>query len=134
MVQRSHSIDDSLIEEQFVRASGPGGQNVNKVSSAVQLRYHLSRATIDPAFRTRLIRLAGHHATLDGDIVIHAARFRSQAHNRTDARARLEALFHKASVRPKKRIATAPSRASRERRLAEKRARGELKRQRRQAD
>ena len=130
-MSRGPLIDESLIEERFVRSPGPGGQNVNKVATAVQLRYALSRAVMPEEMRRRLIRLAGARATRDGDLVIEASRFRSQAQNRVDARERLIALLRKAAARPRARIATTPTRGARERRLKEKRARSELKRQRR---
>ena len=130
-MSRGPLIDESLIEERFVRSPGPGGQNVNKVATAVQLRYALSRAVIPEEMRRRLIRLAGSRATREGDLVIEASRFRSQAQNRFDARERLIALLRKAAARPRARIATTPTRGARERRLKEKRARSELKRQRR---
>ena len=131
MSQSPLFIDESLIEECFVRSPGPGGQNVNKVATAVQLRYALSRAALPEDMRRRLVRIAGSHLTRDGALIIEASRFRSQAQNRTDARERLIALLRKAAVRPRPRIATSPTRGARERRLQEKRQRSELKRQRR---
>jgi ribosome-associated protein len=128
---RGPLIDESLIEEHFVRSPGPGGQNVNKVATAVQLRYALARAALPEDMRRRLVRLAGSHVTRDGDLVIEASRFRSQVQNRADARERLAALLRKAAMRPRTRIATTPTRAARERRLKEKRQRSDLKRQRR---
>jgi ribosome-associated protein len=128
------SIDESALREQFVRAPGPGGQNVNKVATAVQLRYDTVRAALPPDVRRRLAALAGSMLTRDGDLVIHASRFRSQARNRADARARLAALLQKAATRPRPRIATAPGTAAIERRLQAKRQRAMLKRDRRELD
>lgn len=128
------SIDESLVQEQFVRAPGPGGQNVNKVATAVQLRYDVGRAAMPDDMRRRLALLAGSMMTRDGTLLIQANRHRSQAQNRDDARARLLVLLRKAAIRPRPRIATAPTRASRERRLQDKRRRAMLKRVRREDD
>src|SRR5271157_3504905 len=121
-------IDESEIVESFVRASGPGGQNVNKVASAVELRFDARRSpSLPDDVATRLINLAGSRATQDGVIVIFAQRFSSQPRNREDARARLAALIEKAQEREKPRRATRPTRASKVRRLDEKSRRGEIK-------
>jgi ribosome-associated protein len=112
-----------------VRASGPGGQNVNKVSSAVELRFDASKsAVLDSEVRERLKRIAGSRMTADGVILIDARRFRTQAKNREDARERLIELIRSALVRPKRRRKTRPSTASRERRIDTKRRRSETKR------
>ena len=128
------SIDESLIQEQFVRAPGPGGQNVNKVATAVQLRYDVARAALPADVKRRLAAVAGSLMTREGALVIQANRHRSQARNRLDARTRLLELLQKASVRPKKRIATRPSAAAHERRLQAKQRRGLIKRERRVLD
>ena len=128
-------IDESEIVENFVRSSGPGGQNVNKVASAVELRFDARRSPSLPNdVAIRLIKLAGARATQDGVIVIFAQRFASQSRNREDARSRLAALLAKAHERVKPRIATRPSLASRARRLDQKTRRGAVKSLRRRTN
>jgi ribosome-associated protein len=122
------SIDEGELEERFVRASGPGGQNVNKVSSAVQLRFDVRRSPSLPAeVRQRLERLAGRRLTRDGVLVIMAQRHRTQERNRQDALDRLTELIREASVAPKPRRPTRPTRGSKERRLATKKNRSTIK-------
>lgn len=129
------TIGEDELSESFQRAPGPGGQNVNKVASAVQLRFDAARSPgLDDPIRERLRRLAGRRMNADGVILIEAHRYRTQARNRDDARARLFELLRQAAVPPKARKATRPSAATRERRLRDKRARGEVKRARRARD
>ncbi len=121
-------IDERDIDLQFIRASGPGGQNVNQVASAVQLRFDVRgcRSLTEPV-RNRLIRLAGRRVNADGVLVIDARRFRTQSQNRQDAMDRLLALLREAAVPPRPRRPTKPSRASVRRRLDQKRQRAKTK-------
>lgn len=123
-ITSSLSIPDSAVKEHFVRAPGPGGQNVNKSATAVQLRFDAKNCeAIDAETFNRLRQLAGHRMTRDGEIVIQAHRYRSQDDNRRDARERLIRLLRQAATRPKRRKRTRPGRAARERRLQSKKIR-----------
>ncbi len=131
-INNSISLGEDEIQEQFVRSSGPGGQNVNKVATAVQLRFDVAHSpNLPEAVRERLKRLAGRRLTIDGVLIIDARRFRTRERNRHDALERLVALIQKAAVAPRPRKATRPTAASKRRRLEGKVQRGALKRGRR---
>ena len=126
------AIHENEVKLNFIRSSGPGGQNVNKVATAVQLRFDVKNTpSLSEAVRSRLIRLAGDKMTKDGILIIQAGRFRRQERNRQDALERLIKLIQKAAVQPKTHIKSKPTSASKNRILAAKRRRGELKRMRR---
>ncbi len=128
-------IDEAEIDERFIRSTGPGGQNVNKVATAVQLRFDVMRNRSLPDYvRQRLIRLAGSRITDDGVLIIEARRHRTQLQNRRDARERLSALISKAAERPKRRIPTKPTHSSKLKRLDSKKKRARIKTLRKNPD
>ena len=129
MLRVSHNlaIDEDDIDIAFVRASGPGGQNVNKLATAAQLRFDTNRIALPEDARARLARLAGQRMTKEGVIVIHAQRFRTQERNRADAIDRLLELLRESLVRPTPRRATKPTLGSKQRRLEGKKRRGDIK-------
>ena len=130
-VTHSITIDEAELTERFILASGPGGQNVNKVATAVELRFDVAQSqSLPAAVRERLVTLASKRLSSAGILVIAAQRFRSQARNREDARERLAALIREAATPPKLRRATRPSRAAKRRRVDDKRQQGARKRDR----
>ena len=127
-------IEDRELEERFVRASGPGGQNVNKVSTAVELRFDVNASSLPPDVRQRLVALAGNRMTGEGVLLIDSREHRTQAQNREAARQRLVELVAQAAKKPKRRRPTKPKPAARERRLESKKARSRVKQLRRRND
>lgn len=124
-------INENELQFDFIRSSGPGGQNVNKVASSVQLKFDVMNSpSLQPAVKERLRKLAGSRMTNEGILIIEAKRYRTQEQNRSDAIRRLIRLIQKALERPKKRIKTKPSRAAKEARLAEKKKRSSVKKSR----
>jgi ribosome-associated protein len=126
-VTKTIVIDERDLDERFVRASGPGGQNVNKVSTAVELRFDVRRAALPDDVKARLLALAGSRVTTGGVLLIDSRKHRTQLQNREAARARLLDLIRTASRRPRRRIATRPRAGAREERLTSKKHRGEVK-------
>ena len=128
------TIDERELDERFVRASGPGGQNVNKVATAVELRFDVRASALPQGMKDRLAALAGSRMTVDGVLLIDSREHRTQKQNREEARARLLLLLRAAAVTPKRRRATRPKPAAREQRLVAKKKRGEVKAFRRGTD
>jgi len=127
----SFRIDERELQFEYIRASGPGGQNVNKVATAVQLRFDIINSpSLASDLKGRLIQLAGKRVSTDGVLLIEAKRFRTQEHNREDAIQRFAELVRKSSMKPKKRLKTKPTKTSKESRLKEKKQRGAIKKTR----
>jgi ribosome-associated protein len=129
-VNDSITIDERELDERFVRASGPGGQNVNKVATAVELRFNVDASSLPADAKERLRALAGSRMSADGVLLIDSREYRLQSQNRAAARERLVALIQQALVRPRKRRPTKPKAAAREKRLSGKKLRGTIKKQR----
>ena len=130
----SLQIDERELQIDFVRASGPGGQNVNKVATAVQLRFDVNASSLPEEAKARLIHLAGNRITSEGVLLVEAKRFRTQEQNREDAIQRLVELVRKSLVKPKSRKKTTPTQGSKEERLKEKKRRAEIKKIRQSTD
>ena len=130
----SLQIDDGELQIDFIRASGPGGQNVNKVATAVQLRFDVQKSSLPDEVKTRLMHLAGNRMTSEGVLLIEAKRFRTQDQNREDAIQRLVELVRRSLIQPKARKKTRPTKAAKEKRLKEKKVRGEIKKLRQVKD
>ena len=124
------SIDESELQFDFVRSSGPGGQNVNKVATAVQLRFDVSKSSLPEDVKRRLVQLAGQRVTTEGKMLIEAKRFRTQEQNRAEAIRRFVELLRKAWIPPKPRKQTGPTAAAKEKRIKTKKLKGEIKRMR----
>ena len=124
------SIDESEIQEEFIRSGGPGGQHVNKVSHAVQLRFDIRGSRLPYGVKDRLTRIGGNRVTQDGILIISAREFRKRELNRDEALCRLISLIRKAVERPKRRLRTKPSRSAKEKRIEEKKVRGSAKKTR----
>ena len=123
----SLQLDEREVQIDFVRASGPGGQKVNKVATAAQLRFDVQTSSLPEEVKSRLVQLAGNRVTTEGVLLIEAKRYRTQEQNREDALQRFSDLIRRALVKPKARKKTKPTKASKEERLKEKKRRGEIK-------